>query len=170
MKKFALILNLFLLSFLTATPNIAYSEPVATAPNGIQYPTDLKKWQLISTSYRTDNNTQRAILGNNIAIAAAKAGNINPWPKGTVLAKLVWNNMEHPQWKAALVPGDFVHSEIMVKDAKKYKSTGGWGYARWKGESQLPHGKDEDFSQTCAACHNQAKDSDFVFTIPSLIP
>lgn len=164
------MIKLFLIAFITIGLNTAYSETVSPAPNGIKYPTGLKNWRLIATSYRNDNNTQRAILGNSIAIKAARAGEINPWPQGSILAKLVWKNATHPQWKAAIVAGDFIHSEIMVKDSKKYSTTKGWGYARWKGASQEPYGKDNTFSAECVACHNHAKDSDFVFTIPAQIP
>jgi len=48
----------------------------------------------------------------------------------------------------------------MVKDSKKYASTGGWGFA------QFDDGKpaDEAVLKTCFACHSPAKDRDFVFT------
>jgi hypothetical protein len=150
--------------------NFAYAETVSPAPNGIKYPTGLKNWRLVGSSYRNDNDTQRVILGNSIAINAARSEQTKPWPKGTILAKLVWKNTQHPKWDAAIVPGEFVHSEIMIKDADLYKSTGGWGYARWKGDTQQPYGKDNAFAQECLTCHSKVKDSDYVFTIPAKFP
>ena len=147
-----------------------HAKSILPTANGIQYPAALKNWRVIASSYRTDNNTQRVILGNSIAIKAARSGNTNPWPKGSTLAKLVWKNTEHPDWKSAIIPGKFIHSEIMIKNAEKYKSTGGWGYARWKGETQQPYGKDKSFTQECLTCHSQVKKSDYVFTIPAKIP
>lgn len=166
MKK----LKIFVLTLILSTTYLVHAENVSPAVNGIQYPVGLKNWRVIASSYRTDNNTQRVILGNTIAINASRSGNIKPWPKGSILAKLVWKNTEHPQWKEAIVPGEFVHSEIMVKDAVKYKTTGGWGYARWKGDTQEPYGKDESFSEECLACHTKVSKSDYVFTIPAKIP
>jgi len=164
MKKLLFAVVTLSLSFIT------HAENVTDTANGIQYPTGLKNWRIIASSFRKDNNTQRVILGNTIAINAARSGLTKPWPKGSILAKLVWKNTEHPDWNSAIVPGEFVHSEIMIKDAVKYKSTAGWGFARWKGDQQLPHGKDASFAEQCLACHNQDKKSDYVFTIPAQIP
>ena len=166
MKK----LKISVLALLLSTNFLVNADGVLPAANGIQYPVGLKNWRVIATSYRTDNNTQRVILGNKIAIDASRRGDINPWPKGSVLAKLVWKNIEHPKWKEAIIPGEFVHSEIMVKDAIKFKSTGGWGYARWKGDAQVPYGKDATFSGECVSCHTRVNKSDYVFTIPAKTP
>lgn len=162
--------QLLLIALITIIPTCIHAESISPSANGIKYPAGLKNWRVISTSYRNDNNTQRAILGNTIAINAARAGQTNPWPQGTILAKLVWKNTQHPIWDSAVVPGEFVHSEIMVKDSTKFKATKGWGYARWKGKDQQPYGADQSFAQECFSCHTQAKANDYVFTIPATIP
>ncbi|MDH3526722.1 MAG: cytochrome P460 family protein [Gammaproteobacteria bacterium] len=140
------------------------------APNGITLPQDYKDWRVIGSSHRVDNNTLRVILGNDTAIEAARAGNTNPWPDGTILGKLVWKDTSHAAWEKAVVPGEFVHAEFMLKDAEKWPATGGWGYARWKGMDQTPYGKDASFVQECHGCHTPVKDNDFVFTHPATIP
>lgn len=58
----------------------------------------------------------------------------------------------------------------MTKDAKKFGSTGGWGYARWLGKEQKPYGKDAAFVQECVGCHTPVKDRDYVFTKPVALP
>ncbi len=60
------------------------------APNGITLPADYADWRLIAPSYRTDKHHVRAILGNDTAIRAARAGQTKPWPDGSILAKTVW--------------------------------------------------------------------------------
>lgn len=140
------------------------------APNGILLPEGYKNWRLISSSHRSDNNTMRVILGNGTAVAAARSGKTNPWPEGAVLAKLVWKNRTHEKWESATVPGDFVHAEFMIKDSSKYASTGGWGFARWKGIRQKPYGEKADFVQECFGCHLPVKDNDYVFTHPAMLP
>jgi len=170
MKKLLSKINLLFIILISSTPLYTYAESVAPTANGIQYPSGLKNWRVIASSFRTDNNTQRVILGNSIAIKASRSEQTQPWPEGSILAKLVWKNIEHPEWNSAIVAGEFVHSEIMIKDSVQYKSTGGWGYARWKGEQQQPYGKDKSFSKECLACHSHVKKSDFVFTIPAKIP
>ena len=140
------------------------------APNGITLPEGYKDWRLISVSQRTDNNTIRAILGNDVAIKAARDGNTNPWPNGAVLAKLVWKNAKNDKWESAIEPGAFVHAEFMLKDSAKHAATGGWGYARWLGADQKPYGKDASFAQECVGCHTPVKDRDWVYTHPIKLP
>lgn len=140
------------------------------APNGISLPDGYKDWRLLSVHQRTDNNTIRAVLGNDIAIKAARDGKTNPWPDGAVLAKMVWKGVKHDKWEAAIEPGAFIHAEFMIKDNAKHAATGGWGYARWLGMDQKPYGKDASFVQECVGCHTPVKDRDWVFTHPVKLP
>ena len=148
----------------------ARAGEVPPAPNGIELPADYKDWRLIATSHRTDNNSLRAILGNDAAIEAARSGHTNPWPDGAILAKLVFKDTTLDAWKQATVPGRFVHAEFMVKDSTKYAATGGWGFARWLGQEQKPYGKNANFVQECFGCHTPVKDNDYVFTKPVVLP
>ncbi|MBU2570892.1 MAG: cytochrome P460 family protein [Gammaproteobacteria bacterium] len=150
----------------------AYAETKqpATTPNGIEMPKNYQNWQFIGVAHRTDNHSLRGILGNSIAVKAARSGNINPWPEGAILAKLVWKDRQHPLWEAATVPGDVQHFEFMIKDSKKYLSTQGWGYARWVGKELKPYGDNADFAQECAGCHAKAEKTDYVFTRPAEMP
>jgi hypothetical protein len=149
---------------------VCSAETAALAPNGIQMPDNYRDWRMIASSHREDNNTLRVILGNDTAVEAARAGQTNPWPDGTILAKLVWKDKVHPDWKKATVPGDFVHAEFMFKDATKYAHTGGWGFARWVGMEQKPYGENASFSRECFGCHTPVKANDYVFTHPAVLP
>jgi hypothetical protein len=162
--------TLTVIAMALAAAAIAVGGEVAPAPNGITIPEGYRDWRVIGVSHRTDNNTLRMILGNDAAIAAARAGQTRPWPDGTVLAKIVMKDDTHGSWPAATVPGQFVHAEFMFKDSAKYQATGGWGYARWLGEEQTPFGKDASFVQECHGCHTPMKDNDYVFTQPVVLP
>jgi hypothetical protein len=163
-----------LLSVLAVAVYAAVAVPeqasVAPAPNGIPMPEGYKDWRMLASSCRSDNNTMRVILGNDVAVEAARAEETNPWPDGAVLAKLVWKQVAHPKWETAAVPGDFVHVEFMIKDSERYPATGGWGFARWLGLDQKPFGEDERFVQTCFGCHLPVADNDYVFTKPAVLP
>lgn len=135
--------------------------------HGINYPADWQNWSSIAVSHRTDNNTLRVILGNAVAVKAARSGNTNPWPDGAILGKVVWKDEQLENWKAATAPGTFVHAEFMFKDSKKYSDTYGWGWARWVGLEQKPFDKGP---QVCTACHTPVKDRDWVFTDPAVFP
>jgi hypothetical protein len=140
------------------------------APHGIALPPDYRDWRVISVSQRSDSNTMRVIVGNDIAVAAARAGRMNPWPEGAVLGKVVWKPGKDPLWQPATVPAELVHVEFMIRDAKKYPATGNWGYARWRGTDLQPYGKDAGFVQECFGCHTVAKAQDYVFTKPATMP
>ncbi len=135
--------------------------------HGIAYPTGWQKWSVIAVSHRTDNKTLRVILGNDIAVRAARAGKTNPWPDGSIIGKVVWKDAKLGNWKAATAPGKFVHAEFMFKNARKYKSTHGWGWARWVGLEQKAFNKG---AQVCMACHTPVKGRDWVFTDPAALP
>lgn len=152
-----------------AISSTAAPQP-APAPNGITLPSGYADWRLLGVSQRTDNESLRAILGNDIAIIAARNGDTHPWPDGTVFAKLVWKDATHRAWPAATVPGKPVHVEFMIKDTTKFTATGGWGFARWLGAELQPYGQSPDFAQECYGCHQAVKDADFVFTAPVVIP
>jgi len=143
------------------------SELTPASSHGIAYPTGWQNWATIATSHRTDNKTIRTILGNDIAVNAARSGKTNPWPDGAIIGKVVWKDTELEDWKAAIAPGKFVHAEFMFKDSKKYSSTYNWGWARWVGLDQKPFQKG---AQVCTACHTPVKNRDWVFTDPALLP
>jgi len=150
--------------------SLSRAADVLPAPNGITLPENYQDWRMIGSSSRIDNNTLRVILGNDIAVSAARSGHTNPWPDGTILGKLVWKDTTHAAWEKAVVPGDFVHAEFMFKDAARWSETGGWGFARWVGLEQQPYGKDAGFVSECFGCHTPVKDNDYVFTHPASLP
>ncbi len=149
---------------------IADSTIAPPAPNGIEIPKGYKSWQWFGVSHRTDKDSLRLILGNSVAIKAAKEGNTHPWPDGAMFAKLAWKDSIHPNFAAATVPGDLSHVEFMIRDSKKFADTNGWGYARWLGMEQKPYGNDANFAQECSSCHLQAKDTGYVFTRKAPLP
>jgi hypothetical protein len=159
-----------LAALLGAFAGLAVAQSAPPAPNGITLPQGYKDWRVIAVSHRTDNNTLRAIVGNDVAIAAARSGKTNPWPDGAILGKIVWSDAKHEGWPTATVPGAFRAQEFMIKDAKRFAKTGGWGYARWLGAERKPYGKDANFEQECFGCHTPVKGNDYVFTRPVSIP
>lgn len=166
MKRIVLVV----LTVFTAFGAGAADTKVAPAPNGLTLPEGYKNWRLIAPSYRLDKKHIRAILGNDIAIKAARSGKTNPWPDGAILAKLAWKEKVDEAWPTAIVPGEFVQVEFMFKDSKKYAKNDGWAYARWVGMDQKPYGKDAHFDQECIACHTPRKPHDWVFTAPAMMP
>ena len=52
---------------------------------------------------------------------------------------------------------------VMVKDSKRYSSTGGWGYGTFDGDSKQDL-LDAAGRKTCYTCHIPRKDHDYVFS------
>jgi len=138
--------------------------PVPKALNGITYIPDYKNWQPISSTERFDNGTMRIIFGNDIAVKAIKNNSIRPWPNGTIFAKVAWAQQQDKDGNVST--GEFKQIEYMIKDDKKYASTKGWGFARFKTPKMVPYGKSIAFTNECVNCHRPLKNEDFVFTMP----
>jgi len=164
MKIFFKYLLVMLLGI--AVNGYATDKPIAPS-HGIPYPEGWQNWATIAVSHRTDNNTLRIILGNDVAVKAARSGNTKPWPDGAILGKVVWKDTQLKDWKAATAPGKFVHAEFMFKNSQKYTESYGWGWARWVGLEQKPF---EKGMQVCITCHTPVRNRDWVFTDPALLP
>jgi Cytochrome P460 len=148
---------------------------------GVKLPADYRDWPLISVaSVGAPVNDMRAKLGNDVAMKAYRASTL-PFPDGTIIARLAWKQTTSEENNQALRPaaekqlgpegaqkllsqsfvaGPAINVQVMVKDSKKYASTGGWGFAQFT--DGKPDG--EAVHKTCFACHSPAKDRDFVFT------
>jgi hypothetical protein len=153
-------------ALLTAAGILFSALPVATAadavaaPSGVTIPKGYRNWQVVAPSQRDDKDEIRVILGNNIAMKALRAKQL-PFPDGAVLAKLAWKRIKSAEFDNTFVPGEPQRIEFMEKNAKKYASTGGWGFGRFvngKPASEQDHA-------TCFPCHEaNVKGNDFVFT------
>ena len=106
----------------------------------------------------------RVILGNDIAMKAIHDHKTNPWPNGTTFAKVAWEELTDSNKIAT--SGELKQVEFMIRDDKKFASSAGWGWARWKGNDLKPYGKTLTFSQECVNCHHPMKNNDYVFTEP----
>jgi hypothetical protein len=129
-------------------------------------PSGYRDWRVISVAHEEGNlNSFAAVLGNDVAIKAYREGKL-PFPDGTVIAALHYGHVPSEEnnkvfgRSQSFVAGAATNIQFMVKDSKKYASTGGWGFAHFK------DGKpgDEALMKTCFPCHNQAQTRDLVFT------
>jgi hypothetical protein len=152
---------------------VAYMAPASGQADGeaapifgVKIPPGYRDWRLISVAHEEGNlDDLRAILGNDVAIKAYREGKL-PYPDGTIIARLAWDYVPLEESSEAFGrPQSFVAGppkngvQFMVKDAKKYASSGGWGFA------QFNDGKpaDEAVHNTCFSCHAIVQARDFVF-------
>jgi Cytochrome P460 len=136
---------------------------------GIRIPSGYRDWRLISVAHEEGSlNDIRAILGNDKAIGACRAG-APPFPDGTMIARIAWAYVPSEEndkvfgRAQSFVPGPAPdwYLQFMVKDSKKFAATGGWGYAQFNKDGKPA---DEAKLKTCFPCHEAIQDRDFVFT------
>ena len=147
---------------LSAARAAAEASPQAASPiYGVTLPVGYRSWEFVAPAVEAAPLDElRAVLGNRIAIAAYGEGAL-PFPDGTVLVKLAWKRKPSPEFEPATVPGSATTVQVMVKDARKYAATGGWGFGRFVDGAPVDRAQHE----TCWACHQAlAKRHDFVFT------
>ena len=133
-----------------------------------------ESWQAISIS--RNEQVVAVILGNPVMINAYKAGipaNGKPVPNGAMMAKIHWLPKPNQFFPEAIVPGELVNVDFMVKDSKRFADSGGWGYAVFEYDAKTDTFRPGDAKSTppqandakCgAACHTAAKARDYVFT------
>jgi len=133
---------------------------------GIKMYPGYRDWRLVSVAHEEGNlNDIRAILGNDVAIKAYREAKL-PFPDGTVLARIAWTYVASEEnntvfgRQQSFVAGPATNVQFMVKDSRRYATTGGWGFAQFKDGKPDPTAKLE----TCFPCHEPAKARDFVFT------
>ncbi len=132
----------------------------------IKAPDGYRDWKLISVAHEEGSlNDIRAVLGNDVAIAAYRKGT-RPFPDGAIIARLAWEYVSSDENNKAFgrrqsfVAGHPKNNQFMVKDSKKYALTGGWGFAQFNdGESV-----NVAVHATCFSCHQPVRGRDFVFT------
>jgi Cytochrome P460 len=146
---------------------IAWAAETTTNPKnaspiyGVTIPEGYRQWELVAPAQEAAPlNELRTVVGNSVAILAYQDGAL-PFPDGTVLVKLAWKHVQSPDFGPASIPGAATTVQVMVKDSKKYGSTGGWGFGRFINGKPV----DEAQHRTCFACHAaRVKGHDFVFT------
>ena len=166
-------ITLLLLAVASLAGVIAFAAPVSRHADQEAVPLFVKTippgyrdWRLISVAREEGNlNDIRAILGNDVAIKAYREAKL-PFPDGTIIARLAWSHdvseennktFGRPQSFVAGAPKNGV--QFMVKDSKKYASTGGWGFAHFDDGKSA----DEALLNTFG-CHEAVKERDLVFT------
>jgi hypothetical protein len=149
---------------LAAVAHDAVAEPAKSAPSpiyGVTIPDGYRQWQAIAPAEEAAPLDElRLVLGNPAAIKAIESSTL-PYPDGTILVKLAYKRKQSPDIGSATIPGRPTTVQVMVKDSRRYASTGGWGFGRFINGQPV----DAAQHQTCFACHAaRVKDRDYVFT------
>ncbi len=142
---------------------------VLTAQTGdrLRIPAGFQHWYLVNSLLVTKDSPQFDTTGglhhvyvNDVGLARLKKGGSAPYPDGTVFADDV---REFSLFDGAYTEGKRKVIPVMLKDSKKYRSTGGWGFQAWaEGDPNKPLVTDP--VKSCFACHTPQKANDYLFS------
>jgi hypothetical protein len=170
MRSIALLLAAMAAFVGAASPTTSTSGGASNAGTPAfvdRIPHGYRDWKLVSVAHEEGPlNDIRAILGNEKAMKAYRGERL-PFPDGTIIARVAWdyvasdeNNKAFGRAQSFVAGAPKNGVQFMVKDSKKYASTGGWGY----GHFQDGKPADQSMLKTCFPCHEAVKARDFVFT------
>jgi hypothetical protein len=145
-----------------------------TSPGGIAF-SDFRgyeDWSVVSSA-RTEaelpEEILKVIVANPVMIKAFKTGvpgNGQPFPDGSMVAKLQWKPKKSTEAPFAVdVPDVFQQAFVMEKDSKRFAKSGGWGYAVFNYDATSnTFSADAKSPADCGyACHTPVKAKDYIF-------
>lgn len=143
------------------------SVSAATGPPALKIPAGFQHWYLVNSMIITKASPSfSAIDGlhhiyvNDIGLPRLMKGGSTPYPDGTLFVDDVRD--------VSLVDGVFLQGgrkavPVMLKDSKRYASTGGWGFQAWAGgDPKQP--LVTDAVKGCFECHVPQKANDYTFS------
>src|SRR5262249_335171 len=152
------------------TTTCRYAAAQEAAPIFVkEIPAGYRDWKVVTVAHEAgDLNDIRAVLGNDIAIKAYRAGKL-PFPEGAIVGRIAWSNVSSEEnnktfgREQSFIPRSPTqpYLQFMVKDSKKYAAAGGWGYSSFDQDGKPT---DEAAMKACFPCHQAIKDRDFIFS------
>ena len=143
------------------------SVSAAIGPPALEIPAGFRHWYFVNSMIITKDSPRfRSIDGlhhiyvNDIGLPRLMKGGSTPYPDGTLFVDDVRD--------VSLVDGAFLQGgrkaiPVMLKDSKKYASTGGWGFQAWAGgDPKKP--LVTDAVKGCFECHVPQKANDYTFS------
>ncbi len=141
-----------------------------SAGDEVSFPTGFRDWFAVNSMIVTKDSPMSAQIGglhmiyvNAKGLPTLKAGGPFPYPDGTVFADDVH---DFSVKDGSYVEGSKKAVTVMVKDSKKYTTTGGWGFQVWAaGDPSNPLVLDVAHSiPACFVCHTPQQAQDYIFS------
>jgi hypothetical protein len=159
--------RLFVVPAALASAFLAAGTLFASPDDSPKMPTDSQQWYLANSMLVTKEPNRTGLLTgvhlihvNQIGFDRLKRGGSAPYPDGTVFVDDV---REFSMDDGAYQQGGHKFLTVMVKDSKKYASTGGWGFQAWlRGDATKPIVNDS--VKQCFTCHVPKNANDYVFS------
>jgi hypothetical protein len=152
-------------------PVIVLGLAAAEKSPEVPFPDGYRSWRRVKSvifgpehpSFARDGARVFHFYANRQAIAGYGAGK---FPNGSVMVReTLRTTAGDGASKGVFEEGERSAVDVMVKDDRQYKETGGWGFESF--DSNFARVAEKDRAQ-CYACHSKQKDRDLVFgTLPA---
>lgn len=133
-------------------------------PPAVPYPEGYRNWHHVKSMVIDPGHPLYDAFGgihhlyaNDKAVAGYRSGKFGD---GSVI---VFDLLEAKTADHAVTEGERKVVGVMVKDARRYAATGGWGFEGFKGDTR-DRAVGANAATACFACHTQRKDEGFVFS------
>ncbi|MBI5611520.1 MAG: cytochrome P460 family protein [Gammaproteobacteria bacterium] len=148
-------------AFLLVAP---LSAAFASDPS-VPYPEDYRDWRHVKSMVIHQGHPLYESFGgihhlyaNRQAVHGYKTG---VFQDGAVI---VFDLLEAKSDGNAVVEGNRKIAGVMHKNSRLYRSTGGWGFEGFKGDSKTERAVGHNAATACYQCHTQVKEQDFIFS------
>ena len=147
----------------------AQDKYTVQTPNGLAFSEfrGYEDWQVVAVSQTEE--LLKVEVANPVMIAAYRAGvpgNGQPFPDGSIIAKIEWKPKKSTEAPFSVnIPDTQKDVDFILKDSKRFPDTHGWAYAEFAydvtSDSFTPTQND---AKCGAACHEIAAKKDYIFT------
>lgn len=141
-----------------------FSSTALIAADLIDYPDGYRQWTHVkSMTVHEGHPLETPFLGihhiyaNRKALQGLETGDFED---GSIF---VFDQLQYNTEDKTSTEGTRVLLGVMVKDRNRFVKTDGWGYEGWSGDSREER-LVKDGGVSCHGCHNQRKDSGYVFS------
>ena len=150
-------MHIFILFWILLASQTATSDQVA-------YPEGYRTWVHVKSSMIGPTHKNFATMGgfqhiyaNEAALTGYRTRN---FPEGSVIA---FDWLELTESNGAFTEGPRRQLDVMVKDSKRFASTGGWGFQRFVKDSKAERATTPS-PQDCFGCHDRLKKDGLVLS------
>jgi len=137
---------------------------LADSAAAVPYPADFRSWAVTksvvvgpeSKGFATNGGFHH-YYANPTAVEGFRTGK---FPEGSII---VDERLQSEDRDGRTLEGKRLSLAVMMKDARRYAETGGWGFDSFAGDDRSA-GAPAAVRAACYACHAKQKDRDFVFS------
>lgn len=147
----------------------AQNRSTLKVPNGIAF-SDFKGYETWQTVAVSQTETSLKVISANTPMINAYRkgvpGDGKHFPDGSKIAKIEWLSKKNPESPyTVMVPDTLKSLSFIERDSKKFRDSGGWGYAQFQNDAASDTLKPFGNDAACGyACHTAVKAKDYIFT------